>query len=183
MRKPIANYDKMMILCGDDRATGENAETAKDIRRKKSPTRESESIEINDINLESFQDTFEVGNNNDVSSPEIQSTRNQESKTKRSKKCKDESEVEGIKVALQDIAEALRESTAAYERVQQKLPISEAEIWKLLEDLTIESHLFSRAYLYLLDHPERIRAVIGCPEEKRKELLLEMVCGPNGPSR
>ncbi|KAI9122552.1 hypothetical protein K1719_006392 [Acacia pycnantha] len=85
-----------------------------------------------------------------------------------------------IKVALKDIVGALREGNAIYEKVKQKLPIHEAEIWKLLGDLKIERQLFTRVYLYLLDNPERIRAVIGCPLDKRKELLLEMVFGPIG---
>lgn len=69
----------------------------------------------------------------------------------------------------------LRECTVVYNKVQQKLPISEAEIWKLLEDLKIEAPMFNRIYLYLVDHPQRIRAVLGCPKDKQKDLLFEMV--------
>ncbi|KAL6523629.1 hypothetical protein OROGR_017232 [Orobanche gracilis] len=170
MKKPIANYDKMMILCGKDRATGQHAETAKDIRNKRQLMGESESIgDGNQVTLESIQET---DGGNEVTSPEVQGTRRQ---AKRSRKSKDEEEFEGIKVALQDLAGAIREGNVVYEKVKQKLPISEAEIWKLLEDLKIERHVFTRAYLYLLDNPDRIRAVIGCPPDKRKELLLEMV--------
>ncbi|KAI9108505.1 hypothetical protein K1719_020389 [Acacia pycnantha] len=142
MGKSIHNYDKLMIVCGGDRATGQHSETSKDIRKKRSPLGESESIE-----------TIE------------------------------DEEVEGIKVALQDIDGALREGNAIYDKVKQKLPIPEAEIWKLLENLKIERQFFSQVYLYLLDNPERIRAVIGCHLDKRKELLLEMVFGSIDPSR
>ncbi|KAI9125828.1 hypothetical protein K1719_003246 [Acacia pycnantha] len=124
----------------------------------------------------------EVGNENEVTSPKVQDTRSQDVKSKRAKRSKDE-EVEGIKVALRDIAGALGEGNAIYEKVKQKLPIPEAEIWKLLEDLKIQRQLFTRVYLYLLYNLERIRAVIGCSLNKRKELLLEMVFGPMGPSR
>ena len=39
-----------------------------------------------------------------------------------------------MKVALQDIAQALREGNAIYEKVKQKCQITAAEIWKLLEN-------------------------------------------------
>ncbi|KAI9108531.1 hypothetical protein K1719_020415 [Acacia pycnantha] len=180
MGKSIHNYDKLMIVCGGDRASGQHSETSKDMRNKrKQLPGESESIETIGVTFESAQ---EVGNENEVTSPEVQDTRSQDVKSKRAKRSKDE-EVEGIKVALQDIAGALREGNATYEKVKQKLPIPEADIWKLLEDLKIERQFFNRVYLYLLDNPERIRAVIGCPLDKRKELLLEMVFGSIGPSR
>ncbi|KAI9073954.1 hypothetical protein K1719_044080 [Acacia pycnantha] len=99
------------------------------------------------------------------------------------KSAQEDGEVEGIKVALQDIAGALREVMLLIEKVKQKLPIPKAEILKLLEDLKIERQLFTRVYLYLLGNPKRIRVVIGCPLDKRKELLLEMVFGPISPSR
>ena len=59
-----------MILCGENRATGEHAETAKDIRNKRTLPGESESIETNEVNMDSVQDTLEVGNDNEVTSPE-----------------------------------------------------------------------------------------------------------------
>ncbi|XP_061359903.1 uncharacterized protein At2g29880-like [Gastrolobium bilobum] len=109
MGKSIPNYDKLMIVCGGDRATGQHAETAKDIRNKRSLPCESESIETIDVTLESAQ---EVGNENEVTSLDVQDTRSQEVKSKRAKRSKDE-EVEGIQVALQDIAGALKEGNAA----------------------------------------------------------------------
>ena len=104
MGKPSHNYDKLMILCGEDRATGQHSESSKDIRNKRPLPGESESIETIEVTFESAQ---EVGNENEVTSPEVQDTRNQDVKSKRAKRSKDE-EVEGIKVALQDIARALK---------------------------------------------------------------------------
>ena len=70
----------------------------------------------------------------------------QEPRTKRSRKSRDEDEVEGIKVALLKVVDAFRESTtsrdkyfkdiiAAYEKVNLKLPISKEEVFKLIEEL------------------------------------------------
>ena len=100
-----------MIFCGEDRATGEHAEAAKDITNKRTLPSKSKSIETNEVNMDSVQDTFEVGNDNEVTSPEAPVSRSQEPKAKRSRKSKDENEDEGIKMALRDIAGALREST------------------------------------------------------------------------
>lgn len=67
--------------------------------------------------------------------------------------------------------------------VQQKLPISEAEIWKLLEDFKIEATLFNRLYLHLVDNPHRVRALLGCPKNNQKDVLLEMASGLVAPPR
>ncbi|CAH9077525.1 unnamed protein product [Cuscuta europaea] len=174
MRKPIANYDKMVIICGEDRAYGGMSETGEDIRNDKSFG--ADSIETSDSLQEGVNDV-------DVTSPQIRVR--DEPKSKRPKKSKDNVEDGGVTAALMTIAEAfkdstsaLRESTLAYEKSHQKLPISEVELWKLLEDLHIENHLINRAYLYLLNNPDMIKGLIGCPKNKQKELLIEMVFGP-----
>ena len=69
----------------------------------------------------------------------------QESRTKRSRKSRDEDEVEGTKVALLKVVDAFRESTtshdkyfkdiiAAYEKANLKLPISKEEFLNLLRN-------------------------------------------------
>ncbi|KAI9112768.1 hypothetical protein K1719_016271 [Acacia pycnantha] len=73
MGKSIHNYDKLMIVCGGDRASGQHSETSKDMRNKrKQLPGESESIETIGVTFESAQ---EVGNENEVTSPEVQDTR------------------------------------------------------------------------------------------------------------
>lgn len=68
-------------------------------------------------------------------------------------------------------------------KVQQNLPISEAEIWKLLEDFKIEASLLNRLYLHLVDNPHRVRALLRCPKDNQKDLLLEMASGLVAPPR
>ncbi|CAH9095168.1 unnamed protein product [Cuscuta europaea] len=164
----------MVIICGEDRAYGGMSETGEDIRNDKSFG--ADSIETSDSLQEGVNDV-------DVTSPQIRVR--DEPKSKRPKKSKDKVEDGGVTAALMTIAEAfkdstsaLRESTLAYEKSHQKLPISEVELWKLLEDLHIENHLINRAYLYLLNNPDMIKGLIGCPKNKQKELLIEMVFGP-----
>ena len=50
MTKPISNYDKMVIIYGNDRATGEQSETAKELRRRQASEPQEEHREtIDDI--------------------------------------------------------------------------------------------------------------------------------------
>lgn len=172
VNKPFANYDKLVIACGDgdERATGGKVMNDEDIRQYHPLNRESESIGTSDqVTLESLQ---EGGNEQDVTSPEVQIP--PEPRAKRSRKSRDEDEVEGIKAALLNVADAFRESIAshdkyfkdsiaAYEKANLKLPISE-EVFKLIEELQVDSHMIIRAYSYLLEFPEKVRALLGLPK-------------------
>ncbi|XP_058727183.1 uncharacterized protein LOC131598617 [Vicia villosa] len=102
--------------------------------------------------------------------------------------------IEGIKSALLTIADAFRESTAshdkyfkesvsAYERANIKLPIPEADVWKLLQEMQVERHMLTPAYTYLLEYPEKVRALLGLPEDIRKNYLVDLMFGQGRPSR
>jgi len=187
MTKPIENYDKLVLACSEDRAVGGHAENDEDIRQKRPRTVEFESLgtteEMTVDSLHEAGNSHEVDNDHEVTSPEVQVV--QEPRAKRSRKSRDNVEVEVIKMALKDVADAFRESTAvhdkvfrdsiaAYEKSHQKL-IPEDEVWKLLEELQIESNLFTNTYLYLVENPSKVRALLGCPKHRQKTFLMEMM--------
>lgn len=182
MTKPIDHFDKLVLLCGNDRAVGEHGENHSDIRQKRPLGVESESLgTTEEVTLESIHET---NNDHEVTSPEVQIV--QEPRAKRSRKSRDDAEIEGIKSALANIADAFRESTAvhekafrestaAYEKIHQKLPISEEDVWKLLEELQVDNHLLTRTYVYLLENPDKLRALLGCPKNRQKNFLTEIM--------
>ncbi|OMO63884.1 hypothetical protein COLO4_32183 [Corchorus olitorius] len=106
-------------------------------------------------------------------SPEIRSRATSDvpsgSVSKKSKKSKDDKDGDLIREGLELVANALVAGNAIYEKVNTRFdPISEEEIWKLLENIGIDEECISTAYLYFIDKPEKVRAVLGCPWEKRK---------------
>ncbi|OMO72766.1 hypothetical protein CCACVL1_17605 [Corchorus capsularis] len=193
--KVVPNYDKMVILHGNDRATGEHSETASELRRKRSNSGTSDEFRdsIDDIdnlvsqNEVTLENTDAAGDDfiDFMTSPEIRSRATSDvpsgSVSKKSKKSKDDKDGDLIREGLELVANALVAGNAIYEKVNTRFdPISEEEIWKLLENIGIDEECISTAYLYFIDKPEKVRAVLGCPWEKRKQLVEKLVFGSSG---
>ncbi|KAL0001825.1 hypothetical protein SO802_015606 [Lithocarpus litseifolius] len=180
--KPIPNYDKLVELYGKDRATGEQSETASEMRQQWATSTGEGSMENiedvdhlvaqNEVTLESCENV--VDNNVGEAS----------SKAKKRKTSKNE-DMEQIMGAIQDVALAMREGNSAlregyliFERSLARLPIPEQDVFHLLDEIGIDSRLRMRAYLYLIKNPDMLRAFIGYPVEERKELLFTMMSNP-----
>ncbi|KAF7822013.1 L10-interacting MYB domain-containing protein-like [Senna tora] len=69
MRKPIVHYDKMMVIYGNDRATGQVSTTAKE-KRKRSLIDETESLDT--INASSEMGNQDLGDDNAITSHAMQ---------------------------------------------------------------------------------------------------------------
>nr|GEU29810.1 hypothetical protein [Tanacetum cinerariifolium] len=52
---------------------------------------------------------------------------------------------------------------------------SEAEIYKVLELIGLKRHEIPSAYLFLVDHPDKTRALFGAPNEMRLTILATMM--------
>lgn len=85
--------------------------------------------------------------------------------------------INDIADTIREAADQLREGTEMFKNTYQRLPIDEGEVYKLLEGLGIASEHLLDAYLFLVKHPAMVRAVLGCPPEERKELVMHMVSG------
>ncbi|GAB2260659.1 hypothetical protein Droror1_Dr00011514 [Drosera rotundifolia] len=55
-----------------------------------------------------------------------------------------------------------------------RLPISEHEVWNLLNELGVEDGI-DEAYVFLVRNPKELRALLACPFEVRKRMLAVMM--------
>ena len=172
----------MVEFYGKDRATGEQSETASKMRQWWATSTGEGSMENiedidnlvaqNEVTLESCDN---VGDNN-MGEASL--------KAKKRKTSKNE-DMEQIMGAIQDVALAMREGNSAlregnliFERSLACLPIPEQDVFRLLDEIGIDSRLPMRAYLYLIKNLDILRAFIGYPMEERKELLFTMMSDP-----
>ena len=94
-------------------------------------------------------------------------------KPKREKHQKNE-DMEQIMGVIQDVAFAMREGKSTlregnliFERSLACLPILEQDMFRLLDEIGIDSRLQMRAYLYLIKNLDMLRAFIGYPVEEQ----------------
>uniref|UniRef100_A0A2P2MZ03 Uncharacterized protein MANES_03G183000 n=1 Tax=Rhizophora mucronata TaxID=61149 RepID=A0A2P2MZ03_RHIMU len=91
-----------------------------------------------------------------------------------------ERELGSIAESIHNVAEAIREGNVIIKRVTRHV-YSEAEVFAELLRIGIEQHLRYKAYSFLTSDPARVRALLGCPVDERKDLLRQMMYGPEDP--
>ncbi|KAF2322038.1 hypothetical protein GH714_005961 [Hevea brasiliensis] len=196
MNKPIRNYEKLCLLYGNDRATGKHAETAAEMRQRRAREGETNASHVNNIDdvdflisenevtLENFNGPFKEAQNIASEEPigmersQSHSQSENSLRNKTAKRSKVDEEVVVLKEGLDNVAQALMNSTIEFVKAT-KLPISENETWTLLEELGVESHLLSTCYLFFIQKPDMLRGLLGCPPAFRKNLLMQMMGGSN----
>ncbi|XP_074559034.1 uncharacterized protein LOC141814972 [Curcuma longa] len=189
--KPIRNYEKLVQLYGKDRATGQHANTASEMRKKRTSMEVENNIgenqfeTIDEVDLMISQQEIHLDNSNAINedvqipTPNSEPTKSQansfvgaSSKNKSAKKGKVDDD--SISKAIDHVAQAIMSST--HEMVKSnELPIPENEVWSLLTQLGVEQYRVSKCYLYLVERPKMLRALLGCPLEYRKNLLFQMM--------
>ncbi|GLT93662.1 hypothetical protein SLE2022_114440 [Rubroshorea leprosula] len=93
------------------------------------------------------------------------------SKSKKMKKPQEiENEAMGIQEAINNVARALFEGNSCPS-------LSEAEVWNMLEDLGLKSDQITTAYLYLLKHLDKLRAVLRCSPGRHLDIVMKVVFG------
>ena len=111
--------------------------------------------------------TLEAVGEENINSPEAR--RRQKGKASR-----EEVQTEIIK-GIENVANAIMKSTEELVKSNQRLPISEKEIWNHVVELSLDSNKKMPAYLFLIKNPDMLGALLGCPLEERKELLISMI--------
>ncbi|PHU22453.1 hypothetical protein BC332_07560 [Capsicum chinense] len=105
---------------------------------------------------------------NDVPAPNVYSEAPAPSRNKKSK----HEHLEGMTGMLRGGMDNL---AGAINRLSSLPPISETEIWNMMEDLDLESGVDTNAYIFLCQNASACRILIGCPKEQRKNLLSQLM--------
>ncbi|KAK7268287.1 hypothetical protein RIF29_20984 [Crotalaria pallida] len=103
-------------------------------------------------------------------------------KRRNSKATKEDATMEKFVKSLDSMVEAFVKSTADLVKCQQNCPILNAQdIWDLLNTLGVEQPFLSKAYVFLIQNIDAQKAVMGCPLEDRKDILMALMSSPSFP--
>ncbi|PHT65649.1 hypothetical protein T459_30074 [Capsicum annuum] len=168
--KSFRNYEKLVMLYEKDTATGKHAETGSDMLKRnahKNSKRSSvdsftidEIDEMGYINTDSLEDIEgrEQGDQsqatNDVPTPNVYLEAPTPIKNKKSKHDHLESMTSILRGGMDNLAGAIN-------RLSSLSPISENEIWNMLEELNLKSGVDTKAYIFLCQNASACRILIG----------------------
>lgn len=109
-------------------------------------------------------------------------------KNKVAKKRAKDDEFSEIAGAMYEIADALREGNAIMREYLNVVnykspPISGEETWNLIKECGCDINSLPKIYCFLMNDTNKLRAVVECPVEERKAVIMQMVFGSsNSPS-
>ncbi|KAF3643064.1 putative NAC domain-containing protein 66-like [Capsicum annuum] len=148
--KSFRNYEKLVMLYGKDRATEKHAETGSDMLKRnahKNPKKSSaDSFTIDEI------DEMGYINTDSLKDMEVH----------------EQGMTDMLRGGMDNLAGAIN-------WISPLPPISENEIWNMLEKLNLEAGVNTKAYIFLCQNASACRILIGCPKEQSKSLLREMM--------
>ncbi|CAI9290287.1 unnamed protein product [Lactuca saligna] len=186
----------MLVLFARDRASGENAETAKESNARFNNTTniKIESISevdsllaSNDVRLENQRVDDDEDDIQVVSPTPEQNSSAKKCKTKKRKLVDEvEQEVEPqhqpepetfetkIMNAVSDVANAMREGNKIFERTYHH-ELTGDEIYHELQPMGLEAHEIPGALMYLARNQADARTLFTCPMNIRKDILKTMM--------
>ncbi|XP_059651051.1 uncharacterized protein LOC132298673 [Cornus florida] len=182
---PINNYDKLLELFAKDRATGDEAATAKEKRFQWASSTNDELMgsidgidqlvaenEVTLENVEHVADEIERTMSHKATSIASSSAKGKRKRSSRGVS----NDTQDIANAISSVAESIKEGNALYGKYNRKVH-SEEEIYNELESIGLEPFLIDDAYFYLANHPDQTRIFLGVPVAKRKNILEKMMYG------
>ncbi|CAI9260811.1 unnamed protein product [Lactuca saligna] len=194
--KKVAHFEQMLVLFARDRASGENAETAKERNARFNNTTniKIESISevdsllaSNDVRLENQRVDDDEDDIQVVSPTPEQNSSAKKCKTKKRKLVDEvEQEVEPqpqpepetfetkIMNAVSDVANAMREGNKIFERAYHH-ELTGDEIYQELQPMGLEAHEIPCALMYLARNQADARTLFTCPMNIRKDILKTMM--------
>ncbi|XP_039123465.1 uncharacterized protein LOC120260088 [Dioscorea cayenensis subsp. rotundata] len=197
MTKRVRNYEKLVQLYGQNRATGVQAETASEMRRRRRNKINSSENTIDEIDLLVSQNTVNLENLGENSNTVVQESEgedeaspmatNQQSQTqapsssrhkKRKEMNNDDDNCDKVGTTIEKVADAILQSTNILVQASATNPTKDYNIWGMLKDLGISHPILRKAYRFLIKDSKLLDGLIRCPIEERKSLLLSWLdCG------
>ncbi|KAH7668997.1 Cytochrome c/b562 domain-containing protein [Dioscorea alata] len=178
MNKSIRNYDKLVQLYGQDRATGQHDETASEMRRRISQNSTNRSggphsgNTIDDIDFMVSQNTANIenlGENEIEFAEEASPEAPRSSKSKKAKRSDSRDDSKYLKVSNT----VLGVTTQILNKLGPNPDsIKASDVWATLMNLGFSQPFLNKTYLFLMKDPKMLEAVMGCSYEHRKSLLL-----------
>lgn len=193
MNRSIRNYDKLVQLYGQDKATEEYAKIASEIRQRLAATGTNDFMDTidgidymvsqNEVILESFEvfhsstpnmDSFRVQYESGSSSKKAKTSSKMSQYSGKSSSKYDEG-CELVIKGLDTIAQTITKSTNYQVKCHKPLPILEHEVWEKLNELNMDPIYTCLAYHHLLSHVSNLRCFLGCLVEEHRDLLFDMI--------
>ncbi|KAL5557710.1 hypothetical protein UlMin_033921 [Ulmus minor] len=194
MFTPITNYDKLALLFANE--AGDNSAGAKEDGNQCVNMGITSDLNCGDLMMSQNEVTFNLEDLNgmndgtdllpasaeansqvDSQVPSQSATSSKGKKRKAAQNIGSKKEFAGIREAIKDVADAIREGNVIAERSRPRV-YSEEQVFKELVNIKVDSQLRYRAYTFLIANAGRVRAFFGCPREERKEFLLQMMYSP-----
>ncbi|XP_009795718.2 uncharacterized protein LOC142164686 [Nicotiana tabacum] len=186
--KPIRNYDKLIVLYGKDRATGKHAETGSDMLKRSAHNNSRRSStasltidevdELISMNVASLENTEKDGQDEQEQTTPKTPTLNAYSEAPISNKNKNQKQ-DHLKGMTDMLRGGMDNLANAINRLSTMPPILESEIWQMVKEMNLEPRLVPKAYIFLCQHADLCRTLIGCPWEDHKIILLTMMSVDN----
>ncbi|WCJ44125.1 hypothetical protein M5689_024814 [Euphorbia peplus] len=159
-----------------DKATGENSETPKEIRKRKATFGDDglDSIRgidrlVNENEVLLVDDDVDVPTSEKIPPQKVGPTMKNKSQNKVSKRDEDNDAIV-LKDGFTEVAQAVRDTAPP------QLQMSPSDIWKLIEDLGIEGPNRIKIYIFINKNPSMLNVVLGCPNPKeQKDILLQFL--------
>ncbi|KAJ3701441.1 hypothetical protein LUZ61_005146 [Rhynchospora tenuis] len=167
--KPILHYDKLKRLYGKDRANGDISESPEEMRQRLAE-------EENQVEGEVLSEIDRLISRNEAALGDLDGdTLNPREGRKKHKATKEEIQAEILK-GIQGVGEYIMKSTEAPAKAHNsQLAVPATEIWDLVLALNLDSEVEMVAYRFLIKNSVEVEALIGCPEEKRREYLISIL--------
>ncbi|PWA44630.1 myb/SANT-like domain-containing protein [Artemisia annua] len=159
-KKPMNHYDELFELFAKDRANADAAETAKERNNR---------MKNNEQRVETIDEIPTLRNQRDLKPTNVNTSKNKKRKLE-----EDADFTSKIMISFNNLADAIKESNKVMANSRPHV-YSEGEIYNELELLGLEQDDIPPAYLFLVNRPDKMRALMGCPRDMRVNVLAIMM--------